>query len=188
MTNAILARKTLGVWGVTNSKIHDAWRGMHRRCNLRASYADCFVHESWNHFDDFRLWMLQQDFQGKSLDKDILFVDNKIYSADTCVFVSPGLNSQFKVFKPGVYPLGVSLNCGKYMSLVRGSGEHVYLGRYATPYEAHRMWQVAKSEYFANYSLDNESPSIRSRLRIALDYRAQRIRDDLAHNRITLRV
>lgn len=186
MTNAILARAVA-------LKIHKMWVRMHRRCYCptellrEPTYNGCSVHEDWHDLSNFRSWVLTQDFQGKSIDKDILVFDNKIYSEETCIFVTSALNNQLRARPGRTLPLGVSQTQNGFQGVIGVGNEYVYLGRYSTAYEAHRMWQVVKADYLENYSLDDESPSIRPRLRIALDYRAQRIRDDLANNRITER-
>lgn len=177
----------------TSLKIRGCWVSMHNRCYSPKTqakhpcYVGCSVHEDWHNFKEFESWMLQQDFQGKSLDKDILVFGNKVYGPDTCVFVTPALNALLHAKRPGSVLLGVSRNGSGFASSIYGYGEIVYLGCHATPYKAHRIWQAAKVDLIENYPLDNESPSIQPRLRIALDSRAQRIRDDLNNNRITER-
>lgn len=186
MTNAILTRETA-------FKIRSTWVAMHNRCSSSSvpgkknSYEGCSVHRDWINLPNFQAWMLEQDFQEKCLDKDILVFDNKVYSEETCIFVTPALNVQLRAYPNKSLPLGVRESSQGYYSLISAQGEKVLLGYYDTPYKAHRMWQVVKSEYLADYPLDNESPSLRPRLRIALDYRAQRIRDDLKNRRFTIR-
>lgn len=58
----------------------------------RPSYIGCVVCDEWLVFENFYYWVVNQDWKGKHLDKDILIPNNKIYSPDTCVFVSPKLN------------------------------------------------------------------------------------------------
>lgn len=75
------------------------WRDMLYRCyseNLRykyPTYKDCTVCEEWHLFSNFKAWMETQDWEGNNLDKDILYPGNKIYSPETCVFVSKLVNS-----------------------------------------------------------------------------------------------
>ena len=51
------------------------------------TYKDVTVHKDWHLFSNFKKWMEKQDWEGKQLDKDILFCGNKEYSQDKCVFV-----------------------------------------------------------------------------------------------------
>ena len=59
------------------------------------TYKGCSVCEEWLTFSNFKSWMEQQDWEGKQLDKDLLVYKNKIYSPETCVFVSSVINSFF---------------------------------------------------------------------------------------------
>ena len=69
------------------------WRGMLQRCycsmEYRPTYKECFVCEDWLIFSNFKEWMKTQDWKDKHLDKDILKPGNKVYSLDTCCFVTP---------------------------------------------------------------------------------------------------
>ena len=60
-----------------------AWKNMLARCYYhkvqgnRPTYSGCIVSEEWLRFSNFRRWMANQDFEGKQLDKDLLFEGNK---------------------------------------------------------------------------------------------------------------
>ena len=83
-----------GEYKVRGCKIYTLWRNMLKRClsdeyKLRnPSYAECAVCNSWLDFSTFKKWVLTQDYENKSLDKDLLIRGNKIYSPDTCIFIS----------------------------------------------------------------------------------------------------
>ena len=74
------------------------WKDLLKRCYsekfLQGSptYRGCSVCEEWKTFSNFMAWMKTQRWKGKQLDKDILIPGNKLYSPETCVFVSPALN------------------------------------------------------------------------------------------------
>ena len=74
--------------------IYRAWKNMLKRCHSdkyqkdRPTYIGCSVCKEWLTFSNFRRWMLTQDWQGKQIDKDIKFKGNKIYSPETCMFVT----------------------------------------------------------------------------------------------------
>lgn len=74
------------------------WHSMLRRCysevfhKNQVNYQGCVVCENWLTFSNFKSWMETQDWQGKELDKDILG-NGKLYSPETCCFVSKELNS-----------------------------------------------------------------------------------------------
>lgn len=79
--------------------IYQAWSGMLERCYSgkyqakKPTYIGCAVCNEWLTFSKFRAWMLKQDWQGKQIDKDIRVKGNKIYSAETCMFVTNKENS-----------------------------------------------------------------------------------------------
>ena len=88
-------RKRKLVW---RCPFYRAWSSMLERCyslKFQASnptYIGCSVSEDWLRFSNFRAWMVTQDWDGKQLDKDLLFEGNKVYSAETCVFVTRMVN------------------------------------------------------------------------------------------------
>lgn len=92
---------------------YSTWRTMITRCysaKLHArqpNYADVRVCDEWHLFSTFRKWMVEQEWEGKQLDKDVLGT-GKIYSPSTCVFLPRKINN-FVVGDSGtsnVYPLG----------------------------------------------------------------------------------
>lgn len=131
------------------------WMGMLARCyskkNLkrRPSYKGCSVCEEWLRFSKFKTWMEQQDWQGKQLDKDLLVRGNKIYSPETCVFVSAEVNGFIRESfgSRGSWPIGVcwSKQHEKFKaSLSKGSNKRWNIGLFNTPEEAHEAWLKAK--------------------------------------------
>lgn len=128
------------------------WAHMLQRCydiklrKLQPSYTGCFVCDEWHLFSKFKYWMEQQDWRGKQLDKDLLVVGNKIYSPETCIFVSGKVNT-FLVDchrARGDLPIGVNFHkaSGKFQACCRSTetGKKEYLGLYLTPDEAHTSW------------------------------------------------
>lgn len=82
-------------------KIYDLWANMLKRCygKYPSSYQGCTVDKRWHSFrvflntitkvPNYAQW--EQD-SSLHLDKDIRVAGNKIYSLDTCMFVSPHNN------------------------------------------------------------------------------------------------
>lgn len=135
---------------------YERWASMLKRCYCKitqarqSTYVGCYVLDEWHLFSNFKSWMQAQDWEGKVLDKDILFPSNKIYSPDTCVFVEIRLNS-FITEKPasqGEFPIGVSYN--KYNENYVAqcwsveTGKQKYLGSFDSPDEAHHAWLAFK--------------------------------------------
>lgn len=82
------------------------WEKMLRRCysehyqKINPSYIGCSVCPEWLYFSKFRLWMVTQNWEGLELDKDLLVVGNRVYSPDTCCFISHKINTFFTSAKP----------------------------------------------------------------------------------------
>jgi hypothetical protein len=114
------------------------------------TYADCSVCDDWVYFSKFKSWMEQQDWEGKQLDKDILFSGNRIYSPETCLFVTQQVNSFVMERKSerGAWPIGVCYdkNAKKFISKGKLNGKPKHLGLYNTPEEAHQAWLTFKLE------------------------------------------
>lgn len=110
------------------------------------SYISCSVSDSWRYFSNFRVWMQEQDWEGKHLDKDILFPGNKVYSPQTCVFVDPRINLFIldREGGRGVYPIGVTKNamCSTYKARCQNpfTSKRESLGNYSNPTDAHNAW------------------------------------------------
>lgn len=134
------------------------WKDMLTRCystkfkERQPTYAGCSVSEEWLTFSNFRKWMEAQDFVGKQLDKDLLFECNKVYSVETCVFVTQMVNS-FTIdcrSSRGEWMVGVSWHkrANKFVSECSNpftkKGE--YLGLFNSELEAHEAWRKRKLE------------------------------------------
>ena len=135
-----------------------AWTSMLQRCystklqEKYPTYKGCSVSEEWLRFSNFKRWMEKQDWGGKQLDKDLLFRGNKVYSEETCVFVTRMVN-MFTVDRGasrGEWMIGV--NWDKWANKFRAScrnpltkkGEH--LGLFESELEAHQAWLKRKLE------------------------------------------
>lgn len=116
------------------------------------TYYDSSVCKEWHLFSTFKAWMETQDWQGKHLDKDILVPGNKIYSPETCIFVSRRLNSFVtdNAAARGEWPIGMHWNkkAGKFMAQCSNplTGKNEYLGYFTTPEDAFEAWRARKLE------------------------------------------
>jgi hypothetical protein len=137
------------------------WADMIKRCyNQRElekypTYKGCIVCEEWRYFSNFIKWVNSQpnrEWGQCHLDKDLLIKGNKIYSPETCVFVSPSINSFMLTTKRKTNTLiGVSLSKeGRYVATCRNQlcteKNYCYLGTFGTELEAHKAWQAKKHE------------------------------------------
>lgn len=159
------------------------WSGMIKRCydastqKRKPSYVGCSVCPEWHTFSNFKAWMEKQDWVGKELDKDILVAGNKIYSPETCAFVSKRTNTvmELNLTRRGDYPLGVTKTqwgfCGMCRTL---SGASINLGTFDTPEEAHLAWQWEKAGVLWALSKQQDNPRVAN----ALSLRAGQLVDD----------
>lgn len=135
-----------------------AWASMLNRCysaklqERRPTYKNCTVSEDWLTFSNFKAWMENQDWEGRQLDKDLLVEGNKIYSAETCIFVTPTVNAftNSRRASRGDLLLGVSwdsksekfrASCGNPTTKKQEN-----LGLFTSEQAAHQAWRKRKLE------------------------------------------
>lgn len=81
------------------SKCYDVWCSMIKRCyssiyhKNKPTYESCIVDPVWHDFQNFAEWFYDNYKEGLQLDKDIKVKGNKVYSPNTCMFVTPTENS-----------------------------------------------------------------------------------------------
>lgn len=136
---------------------YSRWMNMFERCYSlkfhirRPTYSDCSVAKDWHKFSSFKRWMEKQDWEGKQLDKDLLFPGNKIYGPDTCIFIDNSVNNFLleRGAARGDLPLGVHFNKKKNKFQATCSsvlGKRKNLGYFETAKEAHKAWLDFKFE------------------------------------------
>jgi hypothetical protein len=146
------------------------WKDMLRRAycpKLHArnpTYIGVTVCEEWHSFMAFRAWMEKQDWQGKQLDKDIIVPGNKVYSPDTCVFVTQALNLLLndRAAARGEWPIGVcwSKSNKKFQVRIATAGRLKNLGYFTCPHEAHMAWRKAKVRIVRETAREQDDPRI----------------------------
>lgn len=135
----------------------------------RPSYVGTIVCGEWLRFSSFRIWMESQDWQGKQLDKDLLVMGNKVYSAATCCFVSREVNSFLtdSAATRGILPIGVYLHkdTGKFAAQIqiRGKGRK-HLGLFDNADSAHQAWLKEKLEIATRLAAKEVNPMIANAL------------------------
>lgn len=150
-----------------------AWMDMLKRCyadrfqDVYPTYKGCTASAEWLTFSSFKSWMEKQDWEGKHLDKDLLSEGNKIYSAETCVFVTPSVNTFTSDCRAarGKWLVGVDWckPAGKFRARCRNpfTGKKEYLGLFTCEQKAHQTWLKRKLE------LAKELASIQSDPRVS---------------------
>lgn len=153
------------------------WTSMLQRCYSSAcmaskpSYKGCLVCDEWKSFMAFRKWMLSQDWNNKSLDKDIIEPGNKEYCPEKCAFISQKLNSFVldRAASRGDLPIGVCLSSpsGKYAAYCKNPfiGKQEYLGVFPDPAFAHEAWRKRKHEIACQYADMQTDQRVASALR-----------------------
>lgn len=124
-----------------------------RHQQRRPTYHGCVICEEWKTFSNFMAWMKTQRWEGKEIDKDIIVPGNKLYSPETCVFVSRNLNSlllgSLNNTQRGELPIGVTY-CKKqkiFKSYLKLMGKTTYVGIYDNPDQAHEAYKKAKIKH-----------------------------------------
>lgn len=148
------------------------WINMLTRCYSASyqisnpSYKDCSVSKEWLTFSNFKSWMETQDFEGVQLDKDILFNGNRVYSKETCVFVSGTVNTFTNDSRAarGEWLIGVcwSKRKGKFQSRCRNpfTKSNDYLGYFTCEQEAHNAWLKRKLELAHLLAAEQSDPRV----------------------------
>lgn len=176
---AVVEREEIGyVDGKRKRKIvwqcayYTRWKDMLMRCysakfkERNPTYIGCTVSGEWLTFSNFKAWMENQDWQGNQLDKDLLFEGNKIYSAETCVFVT-GLVNNFTTSRAngrGEWLIGVYWHkaAEKFAALCSNpfTKKKEHLGLYSTELEAHQAWLKRKLELAKELAAEQTDPRI----------------------------
>ena len=158
-------KETIGyVDGIRKQKLvwacpyYRAWKSMLKRCysakykDKNPTYKGCSVSEEWLTFSVFKNWMEKQDWEDKQLDKDLLFEGNKVYSLETCVFVTKEVNlfTTDSGATRGEWLIGVHWHkkANKFVSLCSSpfTKKQEYLGMFTCEQEAHEAWLKRKIE------------------------------------------
>ena len=158
---------------------YKTWMDMLDRCysakfhERNPTYVGCSVAPVWLSFSAFRSWMLQQDHEGKQLDKDILVKGNKIYSPETCAFTTAKINKFMtdSGASRGEWPIGVSWSNkgGKFVAHCRNpfTGKSEHLGYFTRSSAASEAWRSRKHDHacaYANLQTDQRvAEALRSR-------------------------
>jgi hypothetical protein len=146
-----------------------AWKNMLKRayCKIerlnRPSYHGTSICDEWLRFSNFKVWMDSQDRSGKQLDKDLLFAGNKIYSPETCCFVSREINTFLtdSAATRGNLLIGVCIhkNTGKFMAQIRAQSKgREYIGIFDSELDAHEAWRKRKHEIALQLAAQQTDP------------------------------
>ncbi len=144
---------------------YEAWASMLRRCYSdeylakQPTYIGCSVHPDWFNFQTFAEWFNDQpnsqnhDFQ---LDKDLLALGNRVYSADTCSFLPQEINKLLnnQAASRGLYPQGVRASGKGYQAQLSVNGKRLSLGTYSSPEQAYTVYKAAKEQQVRSMAVE----------------------------------
>lgn len=141
------------------TKSYKTWIHMLERCydNIHSykfpTYENCYVCDEWLNYQNFACWFDDNYYEIEGevmcLDKDILSKGNKVYSPNTCVFVTRGINNLFtKNDKCRTnLPVGVYEHNGKYRVICsNGKNKLIELGIYETIENAFNKYKEFKEQ------------------------------------------
>lgn len=153
---------------------YSRWQFMFTRCyskswlKLHPTYAGCVVCEEWHSFMKFKQWMMTQDWRDKQLDKDILSLGSKKYSPQTCLFISPYLNSLFNLreSKASGLPTGIVKLVNTYeVGVSLGNSKRTWIGNYKTITEAVEAYIAAKATVVEKVIKETSDPYLRNAIK-----------------------
>ena len=155
-------------------EFYRAWHSMLSRCysekiqTRKPTYIGCQVCDEWLVFSNFKNWMELQDYEGNQLDKDILIYGNKVYSPNSCVFVSRQVNTLLndRGAARGRYKQGVCFKkeTGRFIAKCHfGTGIKRYLGCHDTENEAYAAYVKFKAAHIREVA-DTQEPKVKAGL------------------------
>lgn len=158
------------------------WHGMFKRCysdkahKQRPKYAGCTVCDEWKVFSNFKRWMKLQDWEGKDIDKDIAITGNKIYSPNTCIFVTQEINKLLGDHGSarGDHSQGVFLDkrYGTFQAACNDNGKKKHLGSFGTESKASNAYKKFKSKVILETAMKQDEPLKSYLIRISNEYLA----------------
>ncbi|ALY07205.1 hypothetical protein VmeM32_00219 [Vibrio phage vB_VmeM-32] len=159
------------------TKVYNAWQAMLGRCydskyhEKKPTYIGCSVCEEWHHFQNFATWYDANYPNGDGsyqLDKDLKVSGSKIYSPETCLFVSSVVNT-FTTDSGsirGEYMIGVCWHKRgqKYLACCSNpfTKKVEYLGLFTNELEAHHAWRKRKSELAYELAMAQENDEVKN--------------------------
>jgi len=158
----------------STDKIYIIWKHMLQRCYVpsiqikQPSYKNVKVCNEWLTYSTFEKWVLTQDYKNKELDKDILVIKNKLYSADTCLFVTRKINRLLSPFgyTHSKHLQGVTKSkCGKkFVSKISINGNRLNLGTYISEEQAHAAYCKSKSKAINDLAIIETNNTLKTAL------------------------
>jgi hypothetical protein len=131
---------------------YTTWTNMLKRCysdntqGWKPTYRGCRVCEEWKTFSNFKKWFDENYIAGYQIDKDILFPGNRVYSPETCCFVTAETNTCIRWRKREVGDLLLGVHQPRNSKKFVATMSNKNLGTYFSEEEAHAVYCAAKRE------------------------------------------
>lgn len=132
------------------------------------TYRDVIVCDEWLTFSNFRKWWINNYIENYQLDKDLLFIGNKIYSPEACIYVPRWLNnfildrkSSRGEYKVGVYKHKKNNNFIARCRNPKSKGGVEYLGVFDNDIKAHNAWLTRKLQIATELKPEMDSINIK---------------------------
>jgi len=142
-----------------NTKVYQIWNGMLQRAYCpryhvkKPTYKDVEVCEEWLNFNVFAEWFENNYIEEYHLDKDLLSLNNKVYSPDTCIFIPQALNSFLTNVKSdntsGYTGVSWDKSCNKWVVSINNpkTGRYIHLGRFQSIERASQAYEKKRKVY-----------------------------------------
>lgn len=174
-------RNDIGYGNAKGNILYECWRRLVLRCcdkkfkRKNIHYKDTKIIPEWLIASNFINWASLQQWEGRQIDKDILYPDANLYSPETCAFVLPVTNN-FVLARErgrGDYPLGCcEVKTNKFQSYCSNpfTKKQEFLGMFTTPEQAHEAWRKRKHELAQLVAATEADPRIVEALKKRYSY------------------
>lgn len=145
-------------------KSYKVWYSMLQRCydekfqTKQPTYIDCSVTKEWHNYSVFKAWYDENYVEGYQLDKDIKVKGSRVYSPDTCLFVSSKLNNLLTNIQSDNSSgyIGVCYNkpLKRYVARIRSVEGNIFLGYATTASEAYELYKTAYNMKIDKYKVE----------------------------------
>lgn len=170
---------------------YTAWQSMLTRCysaryqEERQTYIGCSVCPGWLTFSVFSSWFDSRYSSGYQLDKDLLYLGNKVYSPLTCCLIPTKLNSILASLDELMSDPTAGSFYNKrsrcWYSTIRMGSRPICLGSYSSSISAGAAWRTAKLNYLADYCSELRlDPTVSDHIADAFQSRLSFYRDSAA--------
>ena len=162
---------------------YSQWKSMIARCYSEkekaksVTYEECTLDPEWLSFMNFYGFWKNKYKYLYQVDKDILFVNNKLYSPTKCTMVPCWVNTIIgEKNKKSNLPIGVvwNKNRGKFIAQITTGRNYKGIGYYDDPVSANHAWFKEKIKYLNKMKSDLDN--IDHRLFHSLFYKLECLR------------